>query len=325
MNFDKEPEIEVWDIRKPTDLDKIKIEIVAPEKQISLDYQKMIDEKWQDFLKHNPKAFDGAAFYLIDYENLADDGIRCAAERRVFSINQAFNRGRGLPNGRQMSTKFGAASIFTNTLYLLTRDGKDGGWSVLYGENPRYDPKNKLADNYLIHSVAGGIANASDLTEDGKRLDLNKFFRRKVLDETGNRAYLDYMTKMYACGLTYRDPLPNRGFDLVGVVETSLETEKALELFRSNPNFRKKPVGVKLTVPDLCNFFNPDRIDVCSWTSIASSYIVMNSLNGPDAAQEVLKYIQANWRSYIKILDPLLPQRAGGKIYDILNKRDYSD
>lgn len=324
MNFDKEPEIEVWDIRKPTDLDKIKIEIVAPEKQISPDYQKMIDEKWQEFLKHNPKAFDGAAFYLQSYENQPDGTVKGVAERRVFSINQAFSRGAGLPKGREMSVRFNVSSIFTNTLYVLTRDGKDGELCVLYGENARFDPSNKLADNYLTHSISGGIANAKDLTEDERYLDLSKFFRRKVREETGSEEYLKHIAKMYATGMVYRDVIPNRGFDLVGVVETSLETEKALELFRSNPNFKKRPIGIRLTVPDLCDFLTKERLDTFSWTAVAASYMVLDSLKGSEAAKEVLEHIQNNWKSHVKVLAPLLPERKGGMVYDILGSRNYS-
>ncbi len=194
MNFDKEPEIEIWDIHERLDPKKVVVKVTEPINELPTEYQRMVDEEWEIFSAEREKAtgkrpHNGAAFYMQNYQYSPSVGIEAIVERRVFSINQAFNRGQGLPNGRKVSVQTGIAGIFTTMLYVLTRDEKDGEWCVLYGYKATHDPKNPRADQFAMTSIAGGIANEQDLTENGTRIDMDIFFRRLISGEAGERLF----------------------------------------------------------------------------------------------------------------------------------------
>lgn len=133
---------------------------------------------------------------------------------------------------------------------------------------------------------------------------------------------MEHVSGMHAVGLVYRDIIPNRGFDLTGIVETELSTGKAIELFKANPQFKKTPTPVRLTATDLCDFLSGPRLQTFSNQALASAYIASMIMKGKEVAAEVLDHIGKNWKSYINILSPSLPER-GGSVYRVLSERPY--
>lgn len=236
IDLNIEPKIEIWDEMPQISPSKITVNVNAPENEIPEEYQKMVDENWAQFTQLNPKAVNKPCFFMQTYQPTREGGRQIGVEQRLFSVNQAFNRD-GLRNGRKVSVENGVAGLFTSMLYVLTKD-ENGEPCVLYGK--------KKVGPYAFSAVAGGIANDGDLTEDNERIDVAKFFKRLVLSEAGE-SYFQRVKNMSVVGLVYKDVIPNRGFDLTGIVETDVEAERAVELFRENQQFSKEVIPVRIS------------------------------------------------------------------------------